>query len=64
MDLLGIGVPFGLLDLLRQDDSVSSDQYEQLFLLAYVTSILKILRLFRLNALLKRLYLGTVDFQK
>eukprot|EP00750_Incisomonas_marina_P030973 INCI7688.2.p1 GENE.INCI7688.2~~INCI7688.2.p1 ORF type:complete len:849 (-),score=84.98 INCI7688.2:1220-3766(-) len=64
VDLLGIGVPFGLLDLLRQDDSVSSDQYEQLFLLAYVTSILKILRLFRLNALLKRLYLGTVDFQK
>jgi len=64
VDLLGIGVPFGLISLVAKDPTLGSEGFEGIYQITYVAGIFKILRLFRLNALLKRLYNGTVEFQK
>ena len=66
VDLLGIGIPALLFDLMTSSLSLEENGdeiIETFFAIAYVAGTLKILRLVRLNALVKRLYVGTVEFQ-
>lgn len=51
-------------ELTDGENFFSQEEYEVIFTAAYVMSMLKILRLVRLNTLLQRLYTGTANFQK